>query len=94
MQRDASMLNDLTKVITSPVFELLVGLAVVENIKWKDAQGTQPDSAMVWARSAVKTVALVQAVAPIAPAILQAGTDIIGGFSKNIPAVAGLLAGK
>ena len=82
----------LLATLRNPIFELLVGLAIVEVIPWNDSQ-YEAGSTRVWARSAVKTAVLVQQIAPLAPAILNATTDVIGNIANAVPAVGGLLTG-
>jgi hypothetical protein len=99
LQRNTAMVDAAVKLLTSPVFELIAGLLVVEQIPFKegsDDKGNRyaPGSSLVWARSAVKTVAIVQAVAPAIPMLASASADIVGSISKAVPSVAGLLAGK
>lgn len=94
IQRQIAMIDSFKALAINPVLGLLLGLVIVENIKWDEKYDDHNRyEAKVWARSAVKTVALVEAIAPSIPTIAQATGDIVGSITKAVPGVAGLLKG-
>jgi len=96
--RQTAAIGAIRDVLTNPILDLLVGLVVVESMSWQNTSdgtllGPKIDGKQ-YARTAVKTVALVQAISPMVPGILNATSDVIGSVSKAVPGAALLLAGK
>jgi hypothetical protein len=93
--RNAELIGSL---VTNPIFMLLLGLYIVEQIPWKDegpyATGSGIGSTRRWARSTVKTVAIVSALAPAIPSLAGMTSDVLGSAVKAVPELALILAGK
>ena len=97
IERTTALIGAVRDMVTNPVFGLIAGLMIIEKTKWENTSdgtllGPKIDGKQ-YARTAVKTVALVEAISPIVPSLLGATVDVVGGISKAVPGAAKLLAG-
>jgi len=104
--RRSQELEIFTKVITSPVTLTIAGMILAEVYPWKDDEDTTGkfgDSSAdrgkfayekrEYARSAVKFVGMLQAVAPILPSLISSTGGAVSDIIAAIPQ-AKTIAGK